>query len=69
MPRFDDCIKKESTPARMARRGGVGEIKGGLFQGEAGDGTAGDVFVGDGRHVGVCDILEAVDAGGQDEPF
>ena len=41
----------------------------GLFQGEAGDGAAGDNVVGYGRHVGVGDILEATDAGGQDEPF
>ena len=41
----------------------------GLFKGEAGDRTAVDVFVGDGWHVGVGYVVEASDAGGQDEPF
>lgn len=40
-----------------------------LFQGEAGDAATGNVFVWDGRHVGVGDVLEAADSGGQDETF
>ena len=32
-------------------------------------GQLGDVFIGDGRHVGVGYILEAADACSQDEPF
>jgi len=52
----------------------------GVSLGEAGDGAAGDVFVGDGRHVGTGDIFDReagrwldrsqpADSGGQDEPF
>lgn len=41
----------------------------GLFQWEAGDGAAGDIFVRDGRHTGVGYVTEAADASGQDEPF
>lgn len=65
-----EYAKKHITPTR---RGGSSEWRRrdwyGLFQREAGDGTAGDVFVRVGRHVGVGDVLEAADAGGQDEPF
>lgn len=52
------------------RRGGSSGWRGWeLFQGEAGDGATRDVFIGDGRHVGVGYILEAADACSQDEPF
>lgn len=56
-------------PGERVRRGGVGGIGVDYLGGEASDGASGDVFVGDGRHVGVGYILDAVNAGGQDEPF
>jgi len=57
------------TPRRGGSSGWRGWDWWELFQGEAGDGAAGDVFIGDGRHVGVGYILEAADACSQDEPF
>lgn len=63
-------IVKDETPPRRGESSGWRERDWwGLCHGETGDGVAGDVFVGGGQHVGVGDILEATDLGGQDEPF
>lgn len=58
----------------------MGGIGGNYLRGEAGDGAAGAVFVGDGRYVGISNILDReagrwldrsqpADAGSQDEAF
>jgi len=62
-------VEDKTPPRRASSPGWRGRVCWGLIQGEAGDGAAGDVFVGDGRHVGVSNILETTDSGGQDEPF
>ena len=62
-------MEQDPHPGRGASWEWRGRGCWGLFQGEAGDGAAGDVFVGDWRHVAISNILEAADACSQDEPF